>query len=392
MNRIAVLNIVALVILPAVRSPEGPSLTITATNELDFPRPSETLVLEAKDLQMLNTGDLRKIHVRDAQSGRELLTQAIDLNGDSIMEELIFQADFRAHESRSYSLTTGAVQLPSKDDFKAYGRFVRERYDDFAWENDRIAHRMYGTALETWQQEPLTSSAVDVWCKRVRRLVVNDWYMLDHYHEDTGEGGDFYSAGRSRGCGGSGIWVGGKLYVSRNFINSKVIANGPIRVMFELTYAPWQADGREVSEVKRITLDAGSNLDSFESHYKSSRPDGLVYAAGIKKNEGSVSTSDKEAGWLRSWEPIRKGQLGFLGLGIVMDPGSIVNMAEADDNYLVIGRARADGAAVYHAGFAWNRAGDFPDEQSWGEYLKQAALRIRSPLKIERKLIAAGGR
>ena len=89
---------------------------------------------------------------------------------------------------------------------------MRERRDDFAWENDRIAHRMYGKALETWAQEPLTSSAVDVWFKRTRRLVINDWYMVDDYHRDHGEGADMYSAGKSRGCGGNGIWDAGKLY------------------------------------------------------------------------------------------------------------------------------------------------------------------------------------
>jgi hypothetical protein len=64
---------------------------------------------------------------------------------------------------RRYELTVGDRVVYKRDDFKAYGRFVRERRDDFAWENDRVAHRMYGAALETWAQEPLTSSAVDAW-------------------------------------------------------------------------------------------------------------------------------------------------------------------------------------------------------------------------------------
>ena len=89
---------------------------------------------------------------------------------------------------------------------------MRERRDDFAWENDLVAHRMYGAALETWAQEPLTSSGLDVWVKRTPRLVINDWYMVDDYHRDTGEGADLYSAGRTRGCGGSGLLAGGKLY------------------------------------------------------------------------------------------------------------------------------------------------------------------------------------
>jgi len=40
-----------------------------------------------------------------------------------------------------------------------------------------------------------------------------------------------------------------------------VIANGPLRTVFELGYEPWDAgDGVKVSEVKRFTLDAGHNL------------------------------------------------------------------------------------------------------------------------------------
>ena len=248
------------------RSQSG-GLTVQVKNDLNIARPDETISLNMKEAaQALQIADPKKtgVHILDPASGQELLTQSIDMDGDGGMDLLIFQADFKPLESRRFTLKSGPPRVLTKEQFKAYGRFVRERYDDFAWENDRIAHRMYGTALETWQAEPLTSSAVDVWVKRVRRLVINDWYMVDNYHADTGEGGDFYSAGKARGCGGSGIWQDGKLFVSRNFINSKVIAAGPIRVAFELTYAPWDVGGRMVSEVKRVTLDAGQNFDRFE--------------------------------------------------------------------------------------------------------------------------------
>ena len=106
---------------------------------------------------------------------------------------------------------------------------------------------MYGAALETWDEEPLTGSGVDVWCKRTRRLVVNDWYMTDTYHDDHGEGADFYSAGRTRGCGGTGLWRDGKLYTSRNFRKSRVLAAGPLRLVFELQYDPFDAGGASVA-------------------------------------------------------------------------------------------------------------------------------------------------
>ena len=103
----------------------------------------------------------------------------------------------RRGRRREFALSPAEPSKPRREDYRVYARFVRERHDDFAWENDRVAFRLYGPALETFEKEPLTSSAVDAWSKRTSRLVLNDWYLVDDYHRDHGEGGDFYPAGKS---------------------------------------------------------------------------------------------------------------------------------------------------------------------------------------------------
>jgi hypothetical protein len=367
---------------------EEKKCVVSLQNELALARQSETVVLSAQDLlRCLPVDDLRKIQVREELTHKELLSQTVDLNQDGIADELVFQSDFGARETKRFSLSSGPRRLPVREDFKVYGRFVRERFDDFAWENDRIAHRAYGAALETWELEPLASSTIDLWCKKTRRLVINNWYMLDHYHDDTGEGADFYSAGKSRGCGGSGIWDAGKLYVSRNFVSSKVIANGPIRLVFELTYAPWSVGSREVSEVKRITLDAGQNLNRIESSYRIYQRPGknapITYAAGIKKSADSTFQADPAQGWLRTWEPVEVAGNGNVGCGIVIAPDSLVEIKEVEGNYLVIARPNSQNKALYLAGFGWDRGGDFANEAAWAEYLSQAALKLKSPLQVQ---------
>jgi hypothetical protein len=359
------------------------AILVTAKNELEIARQSETIELGTKHLSsFVSPADWQKIHVFEKASGKEIVSQSIDMNGDGILDTFLFQANLGPHESKSFLLKIGEKRIPSREQFKAYGRFVRERYDDFAWENDRVAHRMYGAALETWEAEPLTSSAVDVWCKSVRRLILNDWYMVDNYHTDTGEGGDFYSAGKTRGCGGNGIWESGKLFVSRNFINSRVIANGPIRVVFELIYAPWDIKGQKVSEVKRVTLDAGQHLNRFESFYKTASSLPIISAIGIKHSEGSTQQSNRVEGWLRTWEPLQKGRAGHLGCGIVLNPAMIADFAEADGNYLVLAKV-PDGLPIsYYAGSGWDRGGDFANAGDWESCLRQYATRLRSPLKI----------
>ena len=189
-----------LALLPAfIASAAGP-LTVTAVNKLQIPRASQTIELSSGQLAPLGESNLEKIHVQNS-AGKEVLCQAVDTDLDAFHKPdlVIFQADFAPGETKSFTVTTGKKQEYKKEDFKAYGRFVRERFDDFAWENDLIAHRTYGRALETWQGEPLTSSAIDIWSKRTSRLVINDWYMVDNYHSDQGEGCDDYSAGATRG-------------------------------------------------------------------------------------------------------------------------------------------------------------------------------------------------
>ncbi len=376
-------NVLAIALLAAMASSclaAGGPVFVTAVNKLSFSRPSQTIELSAKDLAPLGEKDFARIHVKDA-SGKELLCQAIDSDGDFTPDQVIFQADFNAGEKKTFTAFVGDKQTYAKEQFKAYGRFVRERFDDFCWENDRIAHRMYGKALETWVREPLTSSTVDVWSKRTPRMVVNDWYMTDNYHADAGDGADFYSAGQSRGCGGDGLWAADRLWVSKNFVNSRVLANGPIRVIFELTYEPFDVNGTQVSEVKRISLDAGQNLDHFLSAYKPNKPEDLTVGVGIKKVKGERKELNAERGCLIKQEPMEK-KAGNQGLAVIVNPKQFVKQTEDKLNLLMLVRASQDNTASYWAGFYWDKSGQFADEQAWKTYVDQFAQGLLSPIEV----------
>lgn len=362
-------------------SADAASLSVTVHNDLPVARRSETIELTAASLLPLGT-DLSRVHVFEQGSTREVIAQTLDLDADGAFESLIFQADVPARGARSFDLRLGDRRAYRKEDFRVYGRFNRERFDDFAWENDRVAHRMYGAALETWQKEPLTSSTVDVWLKRTRRLVINDWYMAADYHRDTGEGADFYSAGRSRGCGGSGLWRDGRLVVSKNFRESRVLANGPIRLVFELHYPLWNDDAGAAgirSETKRVTLDAGQNFNRFESRYDVDGAE-LTYAAGIKKQPATQLRVDRGGGWLRTWEPVKDGA-GEFGCAVVFDPKTIVDVVEAEGNHLVVARS----PALYYVGSGWNRSGDFVEVADFDRAIEQWVQRVASPLRVEVK-------
>lgn len=362
------------------------SLTVTAVNKLSLARASQTIELTAAQLAPLGAKDLATIHVKDS-TGKELLAQAVDTDGDTYRKTdiVIFQADFAANETKTFTVTTGAKQLFKKEQFKAFGRFNRERFDDFVWENDRIAHRTYGKALETWEGEPLSSSTIDVWTKRTAKMVVNDWYLTDDYHTDYGDGADFYSAGLSRGCGGNGLWAADRLWTSRNFVNSRVLANGPIRVMFELEYAPFQVDNINVSEVKRISLDAGSQLDRFQSSYKQFTRPGqtqkLTTGIGLKKTSGEQVEANAERGWLIKWEKVEKNA-GNQGLALIVDPKALDKQTEDKLNHLLLVKVPENNVASYWAGFAWDKTGQITDAAAWKKYVDEFAQGVASPIEV----------
>lgn len=241
---------------------------------------------------------------------------------------------------------------------------------------------MYGKVLETWAGEPLTSSTVDIWSKRTPEMVIDEWYMVDNYHTDSGQGGDFYSAGLSRGCGGNGLWADGKLWVSRNFVDSRVLANGPLRVMFELVYEDFDVNGVKVSEVKRITLDAGSNLDHFQSLYKVQAGLGpLTSAVGLKKVGGETKQFSAERGWMAIWEKMEKNQ-GLQGVAVVVDPKALEKETEDSLNHLLLVKVGPDNRVSYWAGFGWDKSGQFADGEAWKTYVDCFARGLQSPIEI----------
>jgi unsaturated rhamnogalacturonyl hydrolase len=366
----------------AGRAGAQPSVSIRVANPLASPRPSETIAVPVNDLRKLVPVLGARNAVVSDERQTPVLSQLVDTDGDEKPDELVFQADFAPRETKVFIVQAGQRLPVARDQFKVYGRFARERHDDFAWENDRIAHRMYGAALETWAAEPLTSSGVDVWCKRTQKLVINDWYMTDNYHEDTGEGADLYSVGKSRGCGGTGIWSEGRLHVSRNFIDSRVLANGPIRLVFELGYAPWNAGGVVVSERKRITLDAGQNFGRFESSFRVDGRDApLALGIGIAKHDASSISVDKQGGALVSWERL-KGNNGHLGCAIVAARDKIVDYQQTATDFLLVTEASTKTPSSYYAGFAWDKSGDVADVTAWNERVRKFATLQGSPLAI----------
>jgi pectinesterase len=381
-----------------------PKLRIVVANPAALARPAETITVPWTAIARAIPGALlQHLAVRDAD-GASLPYQVTNVNPEAkdpsnlgvAYGELIFQHDFAAGEKTARFTVEAIEAVAPVFPAKVFARFVPERYDDFAWENDKIGHRTYGPALAAPDtngsgKEVTVSSGIDIWCKKVNYLIVDRWYNKGHthYHHDEGEGMDMYNVGLSRGDGGIGIWDGRTLAVSGNFQKWKVIANGPIRAIFELDYDAWTAQGAQVTEVKRYTVDAGNNFDQIDSTVTvihGSIP-ALTIGIGLGKDSAdhgedprSAVTARLSDGALSLWT-VEKTH-GSLGTAFIVSPESLVGFAEDKLNHLALVRAESGKPLRFYAGAAWSKAGEITTQQSWNDYVAARATRLRHPVTI----------
>ncbi len=273
---------------------------------------------------------------------------------------------------------------------RAYGRFVPERSDDFAWENDLVAFRAYGPALRPGEED----SGIDCWFKRVPYPIVDKWYMEDliklpygninkPYHDDQGEGLDIYKVGDTRGCGGISVWKDGQLHNSDTFVSQRVVRTTPEELVFDLHYAS-ELDGNVLRETKRITLIMGQHLFQCDSLFTlDGKPAELDVAIGLAhQSDGAKPVFTPKSGTVLLWE-----KLAGLGVGtaVVIDPKRVVKMEDYRDaagksQSLCLARTDKNGHIRWFAGFGWEGQGKITTQEQWAAYLKKFSTTfVKSP-------------
>jgi len=268
-------------------------------------------------------------------------------------------------------------QQTSEQKVMAYGRFVPEREDDFTWENDKVAFRIYGPS--SGGQGPV--SGVDPWFKKVDYAIVDKWYA-EHfegqsYHEDNGEGHDIYHVGPSRGAGGTAIWVDGVAYPAAMFKSYEVLRSGGDVVEFTVQYE-WDTPLGAVGESKTISLSLGSQLYQVNSVFTlDGEPASLPIAIGLATHDEAAEVfSNIEGGRISTWE-IMEGN--GVGTGVLMAPGLTQEILHApseekDASHIwLITASDENGALTFSAGFAWQAAGEITSSDQWNDYLDTAA-------------------
>lgn len=349
------------------------TVIFTVSNPSGDARVNELIAIPWKEvLAKLPDATKDNFKVVNAITKKELPYQ-IEYKGLQNPQNLLIQVSVASHGTITLELKKG---IPAKVISKVFARYVPERKDDFAWENDRMAFRMYGKAIEGTSED---AYGMDVWTKRTDRLIINERYKKDDYHVDHGDGLDYYHVGLTLGAGNMAPIVNDIIRYSKNYHHWKVLDNGPLRTTFELSFDEWNAGGIPVSVVKTVSLDAGSQLNKIEMIYQYKSANKLQVVAGlVKRPEPGVALLDEPNGILAYWEPQHDID-GITGTAVILENAKIKTVK---DQFLAQTEAGNNISLVYYAGAVWNKAGLITTADAWFKYLQTFNRCLKVPLKV----------
>jgi len=387
------------------------TVTVTVTNPLAMERSNEMVEVSMETVtDRLSLADTAQIVVLNA-NGQQVPYQ-ITYDG-----KVIFPAAIAAGGTATYTIQTGT---PEAFDVKACGRCYPERMDDMAWENDLVAFRAYGPALQAKGErgfgydlftkynttEPMLEAMYAKELDKETLAKIAELKKTDpkaaaelsrerSYHIDHGYGMDCYAVGPTLGAGVAALMVNDTIIYPWCYKNQEILDNGPLRFTVKLEFTPLTVKGDStVVETRLITLDAGSHLNKTAVSY-SNLKETLPIVAGIVLHEpdGAV-VADAANGYITYVDPTTGPDNGKIFMGaavpaVVKDAKTVLfsekekkERNNADGHVLAVSDYEPGSEYVYYWGFAWDKA-DIKTADAWNRYMADFAQKVRNPLTVK---------
>ena len=416
MNRLMTL-IAAILVSAGISAAQ--QVTVTVSNRLATSRIEMAEVSMQEILARLGTTE---VIVTDAD-GREIPSQ------QTYDGKLIFKAGVGGKAKSVYYVKPGT---PAKYEPLVYGRQYPERVDDIAWENDRVAFRCYGPAL---QKSGEKAWGYDVWNKRTSRLVVeerynneldpdisaatrrlrqlglgdlaDDVYNAVSYHVDHGTGMDCYKVGPTLGCGTPALITGQDLTIAypRCYKEYEILDKGPLRFTFRLVYGTEKVDGMDVTETRIVSLDAGSQLNRTTVSYEGLTRQLPIAVGIIVHNENPAAYIMNQKGGYMCYEDLgdpnqykekyratQNKDFGQIYVGAVFPQPTSRMTFKAEQGLPgatghILALTEKQNTLTYYFGTGWSRNAEtgFDSFKAWEAYLNRFAQQAASPLKVSIK-------
>ncbi len=388
---------------------------VEVRNSTDLVRMNEMVELDYADVlarlqpavnDTIQSDVIPSVVIRDSQ-GVEIPYQV------TFDSKLIFSTEVEPNGVSRYTIEVGT---PAEVPEYAVGNCYPERVDDIAWENDCIAFRTYGPALQASGEQAF---GYDVWVKRVEYPVVADRYAAEldsvtmaevarlksidadsaarlynsvSYHVDHGNGLDYYKVGPTLGAGTSALLdENGEIIYPYCYDDYEILDNGPLRFTVSLRYRPFVYGDEEVVETRVITLDKGSQLNRIDVVYHNLTTPATMVTGIVLHDVNGEMEYDAQKGYAAYADPIDSinGRI-YLGMayGYPVQRVSALYFDEQEreqrgaEGHLLMERIYEPGETItYYAGAGWSKWG-FDTADDWAVYMNYYAETLASPLEV----------
>jgi hypothetical protein len=290
--------------------------------------------------------------------------------------KLLMEVHVRPHGKAVFTLQPGtpAAFLSWVD-----GRQYPERWDDIAFENDRIGFRLYGPALQKHGEK---GYGYDLWVKRTTELVLGELYRNDprlSFHLDYGKGVDCFAVGPTLGCGTPAMLQNGEIRFPWCYETYKILDKGPLRFTVQVDF-PTTADG--ITEHRILSLDKGSNFVESTVWYEGlKRPTDVL--AGFPVRSAGAETLVKGDNYIQyadpTIEPERYQTQVYVAL---LFPDQTVDIDVVQQHGVGILRRYTSGQRFhYFIGAAWSEF-DVRSQAEWQCRINGFMQMKKNPLQI----------
>ena len=337
--------------------------------------------------------------------------------------KLIFQAGVGAKAKSIYHVQQG---MPHPYEVRAKGRLFTERQDEFGWENDRVAYRVYGHGgavgydlfnkstsdlmLDYWYASEQNQEMRSVGRQLTERGypdLADQLYNAYSYHVDHGKGMDCYTVGPTLG-GGANALLGadGALLMPPCYKTFEILDQGPLRFTVRFTYPTQDFNGQPVTETRIVTLDAGSHFNRASVAYEGlATPVQMAAGIVVHQSNPTAYVLSSQSGYIgdevlgdptvyhAKYRDEFAAQMGRIYVGLLFPDSHIATSYQQRPNGIATGHILATAtvrpatAYTYYFGSGWsgNPNTDFHTLTDWEAYLSRAAQGVRTPLKVSLK-------
>ena len=380
-----VYNIVAAALLAAIISScAEKKQVIVVTNDSELSRENETVEVLFKTLQDGCEGlTAENVVILDSE-GKQVPSQVYTEADGTV--KLLFQASVESGASAEFKVEKGTRE---NYPMLAYSRHVPERKDDYAYENNKVAGRVYGPVLDF----PRTFGS-DIWLKSTESLVIDKRYHDElvnglSYHINHGDGMDCYKVGPTLGGGALVPYVEGKLILGDNWKEVKHICDGPVRTKAVFTYDTLDVAGQKYAAVREMELDANTYFVKFVTTFTpvGHEADSMMVQLGAVTHD--VLNKYSGDSWIAFTEVASDTKQpevdGNISVAVVYDPADLADNEMVACNLenghaSIVTKEATNKPITVWTGSGWSQAGiDFPEV--WTAMVGDFAYAKQNPLK-----------